>query len=376
VSATSLAAVLHGPGQLEIREFPLPTIGDDDGLLRVEATGVCGSDVDAYFEGSRIYQTPCILGHEVAGTIAEIGEGAAARWDVAVGDRVVVEEYLPCGVCRGCLAGDYQTCIVPRFGGRPITSAPSLWGGYGEYLYLPSQALVHKTSPDISPVLLQLYIPVSNGLHWVQEVGRARTGDTVVIVGPGPQGLGCVIGAREAGAGRIILVGREGDDDARLAAGLQLGADHVLSGSTADVVAEITELTGGYLADTVINAAGSASAIELSVAVAGRRATIVQAGVPSAGQVSTDVFNDIVHRLITVVPVLGRPSRTVEPALRLLESGRYPLEQLCTHAYDLDHTEQALRDVRADHSVIRAVVLPSGPVEPPLRTPPITEVIS
>jgi threonine dehydrogenase-like Zn-dependent dehydrogenase len=370
---TSRSAVLRETGTVEHQEFPLPTIGPDDGLLRVEATGVCGSDVDAYFDGSLFYTPPCILGHELAGTITEVGEQAAARWGVVAGDRVVVEEYLPCGVCRGCLVGDYQTCVVPRYGGRPITSAPSLWGGYGEYLYLAPQALVHKASRDVSPVLLQLYIPLANGLHWVQQAGAARTGDTVVIVGPGPQGLGCVVGAREVGAGCIILVGQE-RDAARLEAGRELGADHVLSGSTAEVVAQITEITGGRLANTVVNAAGSAAAVELSVAVAGHRARIVQAGVPGAGSVDTEVFSTIVRRLITVVPVLGRPSHTVPAALRLLESGRYPFERLCTHTYDLDHTEDALRAVREDRSVIRAVVVPTGLTDPPTDDIEMSEV--
>lgn len=353
----SRAMVLMEPGVLERHEYELPKIGDEEGLLRVEATGVCGSDVAAYYEGSRIYQTPCVLGHELAGTITEIGQALALRWEVEPGDLVVVEEYLPCGVCARCLSGDYQLCVVPRFGGRPITSPPSLWGGYADYLYLPPQALVHKVRGNVDPRLVQLYIPIANGLHWVQEVGGARVGDTVVIVGPGPQGLGSVIGARESGAGQIILVGQE-HDGARLQMGRTLGADHVLTGTTEEVVEAVADLTAGELAQTVVNAAGSAEAVHLSVAVAGHRATVVQAGVPSKGLVPSVVFDDIVHRLISVLPVLGRPSRLVEPALRIIESGEYPLERLCTHEYDLEHTEDALRVVREDHSVIRSVVVP------------------
>lgn len=370
----SRAMVLMRPGVIERHDYPVPVITDDDALLRIEATGVCGSDVAAYYDGSRIYQTPCILGHELAGTIAEIGEAAAERWGVQHGDLVVVEEYLPCGVCPRCLGGDYQMCVVPRFGGRQVTSPPSLWGGYADYLYLPPQSLVHRVRGNVDPLLLQLYIPIANGFYWVQEIGRARTGDTVVIVGPGPQGLGSVIGAREAGAGQIILVGQE-HDQARLELGRELGADHVLVGRPDDVASAVADLTEGRLADAVVNAAGSPGAVELAVAVAGYRATVVQAGVPSKGYVQSAVFDDMVHRLITVAPVLGRPSHLVEPALRLLESGRYPLERMCTHIFSLAQTEDALRAVREDPTLIRGIVVPHGGDLPLSETDSTSEVV-
>jgi threonine dehydrogenase-like Zn-dependent dehydrogenase len=356
----SRAAVLLEPGVVEMRDFPVPDVGEDDGVLRLEATGVCGSDVAAYRSVSRFYETPCVLGHEVVGTIEAIGPVAAARWNVSLGDRVVVEEYLPCGTCPACLEGMYQQCPIPRYGGRPITSAPSLWGGYSEFMYLAPQSLVHRVDSATDPAVLQLYVPVSNGLHWVQGVAGGGIGSTVVVIGPGPHGLGCVIGAREAGAARVILVGAE-RDGSRLQAGLALGADHALTAAGGPVADQILEITGGSLADAVVNAADSAAAFELAVRIAAQRATVVQAGIaPRDATIDAAVLEDLVVKLLQIKTVLGRPSRMVEPALRLLASGRYPFEAMCSHVFGLEETEEAFQAVRDDPSVIRAVVKPNG----------------
>jgi threonine dehydrogenase-like Zn-dependent dehydrogenase len=154
VSGTSIAAVLARTGSIEIRELPLPEIGPYDGLLRVEATGVCGSDVAAYHGHAPFYELPCVLGHELVGRIESVGEAAAKRWSVKEGDRVVVEEYLPCGTCRSCLAGAYQMCAVPRYGGKSVDVEPGLFGGFSEFLYLHPQAIVHRVHEETPAELL------------------------------------------------------------------------------------------------------------------------------------------------------------------------------------------------------------------------------
>ena len=362
MSMTSRAAVLVGERAIEIREFPLPDTGADDGLLRIEATGVCGTDIAAYRAGaSTFYELPCVLGHELVGRVERVGDAAAQRWGIGPGDRIVVEEYLPCGTCRSCLDGAYQMCGVRRYGGRSTSSEPALWGGYSDYMYLDRQSIVHRVSDDVTPELVQLYIPVSNGLHWVREVGDARPGGTVVVIGPGPHGLGCVIGAKEAGAGLVILVGTA-RDQARLEAGRALGADHCLAGSAEDVGAAVAELTGGLLAETVVNAADSVGALATALASAGDRATIVQAGLAHGGgaDVAGALATALVERLLTLRGVLGRPSRMVPPALRLIESGRYPLELINTATFAIEDTEAALNAIADDPAAIRSIVVPAS----------------
>lgn len=337
----SRAAVLVAPGQVEIQSFPLPEIGDDDGLLKVECTGVCGTDWAAYQGSIRAERIPFVLGHEVAGRIVAIGPKAADRWGVAVGDRVVVEEYLPCGYCRHCLMGDHAMCTEGRIGGTSIHQPPSLWGGFSEYLYLSPKSLVHRIEGDLDPELAQLFIPISNGIYWAGEVGSTRVGSTVLVLGPGPHGLGAVIGAREAGAGRVIVVGRE-TDGYRLQTALDLGADHALRLEEGDVVQRVRELTRGAMADVVINTANSPAALGLALTLAGERATVVQAGI--AGQNAHDVpVDQIFQKKLTIKGVRGRPTRIVPAALRVMASGRYPLARMCTHRFPLAQTEEALR---------------------------------
>jgi threonine dehydrogenase-like Zn-dependent dehydrogenase len=363
MTATSTAAVLLGTGDLDIRELPLPEVSADDGLLRVEATGVCGSDVAAYHGHAPFYELPCVLGHELVGRIEAIGDVAAERWGVAAGDRIVVEEYLPCGTCRSCLAGAYQMCRVPRYGGKSIHVGPGLFGGFSDYLYLHPQSIVHRVDDTTAAELLQLYIPISNGLHWVQDVGEAKIGADVVVIGPGPHGLGCVIGAREAGAGRVIAVGLERDRH-RLDVASALGADLVLAADVDDVPAAVAEATGGAGADTVVNAADSAATLTMAFDVAGDRATIVQVGYGGGAGDGTlrSLAETLVKRRLTLKGVLGRPSSAVPPALRLIESGRYPLERMCTGTFPVEETEAALLSIAADPGAIRSIVVPTeGP---------------
>lgn len=356
---SSRAAVLHGPGDVRIEEIQLPEIGPDDGLLEIEATGVCGTDIAAYHGVNPYYELPCALGHEMVGRISELGDEAAMRWGVAVGDRIVVEEYLPCGTCRSCLAGAYQMCKVPRYGGKSVDARPGLFGGYSDYLYLHPQAIVHRVGAGLDADLLQLYVPISNGLDWVSRIGQLPVGGTVVVVGPGPHGLACVVGAREAGASTIIVVGTE-RDARRLAVASALGADHVLTGVAQEVAEHVAEITDGELAHTVINAADSSAALDTAVAVAGDRAVVVQAGLPKGSGGSAEALVDALNRrVLTIRGVRGRPSSAVAPALRLIESGRYPLEQLCTGQFTIDQTEQAMTAVATDASAIRSSIIPS-----------------
>lgn len=339
----SKAAVLHKKEHIEIQEFPIPEIGKDDAILRVEACGVCGFDNEAYLLGGNgVFQLPCVIGHEVVGIIDQIGEEAQRKWGVKKGERIVVEEYIPCGECDPCLTGHYHLCFVERYGAMHIeTEKTALWGGFSEYMYLHPRSIIHKVDPKVPAKLLPLFIPISNGIHWVREVGEGNVGDTVIIQGPGPMGLGAVIGAKEAGAGNIIVIGLARDKE-RFKIAKELGADHILIIDEQDVVEEVKKLTNGKMGDVVINAASSPKAIVQSVLLAGHFGRVVQSGTEDA---ATDNFmsSQITWKLLTVRGVLGRPKRAVSVALRLIESGKYPLEKILSHEFSIDETDQAIR---------------------------------
>ena len=358
------AAVLVEPRRIEIEEFPVPECGDDGGILTIEATGVCGSDVAA-FRGefsADLFPMPLVLGHEIVGRIERIGAKAAARWGVREGDRIVVEEHIPCGRCTLCTGGRQKMCIKRRYGSVSTATAPALWGGYAERLYLHSDSVIYPVPDSIPAELVPLFIPISNGLDWIERVGDLRVGGTVVIQGPGAHGLGSLIGARECGAETVIVTGLS-RDRARLELALALGATHVIEADREDVRERVRDITSGRLADIVLDVTpGATEPIEIAADLAGVGGTILVAGYKH-GHASPGFKSDpFFFKELTLKGVWGRSSESVAPALRLIESGRYPLERLCTHRFSIDETAEALetaggmRGVEAIHVTVMPTV--------------------
>lgn len=359
---TTTSAVLRAPQTLELREFPLPAIGDDDGLLRLELAGVCGSDVLHWRGNSAVSRNlPAILGHEIVGRIEEVGQKAAGRWGVAVGDRVIVEASFGCGLCELCLRGSYQMCEAGQgYGGRISASvSPHLWGAYGQHLYLPPRARVHRVGDAISPeVGVVIGAVLANGLRWVHTIGGAGIGDTVAVFGPGPQGLAAVIAAHAAGAAEILVVGRPGDE-ARLAFARDCGANHTLTFNQ-QIVDAIADLTAGRLADIVIDVTGSADSPALAAEVVRPLGTFVMAGSTAAASVKLP-WNELVRKEVRALGVNSHEQAAVRAAIALAASGRYPLERMVTHRFPLRSTGDALsliRDAAASDGVIKAVIDP------------------
>ena len=203
------AVVQTGPRQLEMREFPRPVIGPDDGgLLRVEACGICGSDVEQYRGNLSSQWLPMVPGHEPLGIIEEVSDSAAARWGVRPGDRVAVEILIPCRSCDLCLAGRYMSCrhrIGSHGGSNPAERGLGPWGGFSEYIHLHPNAILHKVRADIPAEVAVMFNPLGAGVRWAVHLGGAGLGDTVLVLGAGQRGLAAVLAARTTGAGTIII---------------------------------------------------------------------------------------------------------------------------------------------------------------------------
>jgi threonine dehydrogenase-like Zn-dependent dehydrogenase len=165
-----LSAVAVDIKRTELWEIEMPEIPPDAGLLKLEAAGVCGSDWPAYLEKA---SGPRILGHENVGTIAKIGAVAQRRWGAKEGDRVALEEYLPCGHCPTCRTGEFRLCDATdpwmggiRYGSTSVAVPPSLWGGYSQYQYLHPNSVLHKVPDRVPAVEAALALPwatASNG---------------------------------------------------------------------------------------------------------------------------------------------------------------------------------------------------------------------
>jgi threonine dehydrogenase-like Zn-dependent dehydrogenase len=359
----ALAAVAVGAKQTEVWEVDLPDASLEDGLLRVEAVGVCGTDWSRYKSDLR---EPQILGHHTVGRIAAIGKAAAERWGVGEGDRVALEEYVPCGSCRRCRAGEFRLCDFTdpwlggiRYGATPITVPPSLWGGFSQYQYLHPNAMLHKVPDHVPAIEAALALPLSNGFEWVCLEGGRVVGGTVVIQGPGQQGLACVLASREAGAKHIIVSGLS-RDARRLELAKKLGADHTVDVQQEDLKERVAEITSGEMADLVIDAAsGGSSTVTSTMEVAKKKGTIILGGFK--GQPVPGFLSDtLISKYLSMKGVRGHSYESVELALQVIASGKYPLGEMCTHLYPLSKVDQALRTMggEGEPEAIHVVVAP------------------
>jgi threonine dehydrogenase-like Zn-dependent dehydrogenase len=364
MSENVLAATQIGARKIEVREYPLPEIGAGDALLKVEIAGICGSDIGGYqdYEGE-----PRIRGHENVGFIAKLGTEAGRRWGVKEGDRVVVEQYLPCGNCRWCRIGEYRFCdqtdklpgrTILRYGNTPVSVLPSLWGGFSQYLYLPANAILHKIPSHVPATHAALFVPLANGMQWAFLQGGAAPGKTVVIQGPGQMGLSCVVAAKEAGARRVIVTGLT-RDAARFEVARKLGADHMVNVEEESLSARVNEITAGEGADVIINVSrGGKETVRQALEIAAKISTIVLAG-PGHQEIPSRGFG---RKLVTMKWVQGSSFAAFELCLQLMASGRYPLGELSTHQFDLHHVNEAIRAFAGEgepQGVIHASIRPN-----------------
>lgn len=245
------AVVLTGPRQLELQSFARPSVGTESALLRLAACGICGSDYEQY-EGEFAARYPTIPGHEQVGFIDEIGDEAARRWDVSVGDLVGVEPGFNCGRCKTCLEGGRCSVAPASYGYTPTQVEPSLWGGYAEYLYLAPGTIVHKFPTGTPPRLAALYNAIGAGFDWAQATPNLSVGQSIAILGPGRRGLSAVIAAKEAGASRIIVTGL-GRDEHKLALAREFGADVTVDVDAEATVAAFKAATDGRGVDVVLD---------------------------------------------------------------------------------------------------------------------------
>jgi alcohol dehydrogenase len=340
---TVTAMVLVRRGELEARSFPRPHLGPDDGLLRVELAGICHTDVDIV-SGAFDSPLPIIMGHEIVGVIEDVGERAARRWQVAPGDRVAVEPMAGCGTCRYCTSGESRFCADAVGYGTSTSSArePHLFGAYAPLMYLAPGSLVHRLPAGMSAASGMLCtVAISNGVQWTLARGGAQQGDHVVVQGVGPIGLSCVAAARAAGAQTVIATGL-----ARDGLGLELarafGADACVAADEQDALDVVRHRTGGELADVVVDTTGSPQAVRSSLDLVRKTGTVVSAGVTGKDTLTALPLDLLLLKEIRLQGVFSFDSQAVRRAIALVQTGRFPFEQLITHRFPLAEARRAL----------------------------------
>ncbi|MDP3700322.1 MAG: zinc-binding dehydrogenase [Hylemonella sp.] len=346
------AAVAIAPGVTEIRELAVPAPDAASGVLRVSCTGVCGSDW-GYYQNLPPSRGPLILGHETVGHVEQIGEFAARHWNVKEGDLVALEEYLPCGHCEYCRSGEFRLCNATdwrlgglRYGATGLSVAPGLWGGFAQQQHLHFNTVFHHVPAGVSARHAALALPLSNGIEWTYLQGGAGPGQTVLIQGPGQQGLACVVAAREAGAEQIILTGLGSETDRqRMALARQLGAHHTIDIEAQDLLETVADLTGGRMADLVIDcAAGGPASVVSAIELARKRGRVILGG-QKRQKIPAFDSDRIIANFLTVKGMRGHSYESVELALQLIAGNRHNVTAMSTHTFTLEETDLALRSL-------------------------------
>jgi len=340
------AVVQTGPRQMEMREYPRPTLGPTTGaVLRVEACGICGSDVEQYKGAMGTRGLPMIPGHEPLGIIEEITDETAARWGVQPGDRVALEILIPCRSCERCLAGRYMNCryrIGSHGGGNPPERHGRLTGGYAEYIDLHPNAIVHPIRKDIPAEIAVMYNPLGAGVRWALEYGGVHLGSTVLVMGAGQRGLSAILASRYVGAGTIIATGLA-RDARKLELAKEFGADYTINVDEEDTVARVLELTDGGV-DVSLDLTPMAQQPILDAVEATRwGGTIVLAGLKGHKEIAGLSTDKLINKALTVKGAFSVDANGYENAIKLIESGKFALEKMQTHKYGLDGVEHAIQ---------------------------------
>jgi L-iditol 2-dehydrogenase len=324
-------ARLHGVGDLRLSDEPVPAPRPGESLVRVQAVGVCGSDLHWYEEagiGDARLGAPVVAGHEFAGVVEE---GPLA------GRRVAVDPAIPCHRCEPCLAGDPNLCVEVLFAGHG-----SVDGALRQYMAWPSDRL-HPLPESLDGVAGAMLEPLGVAIHAV-DLGHVRVADRVAIVGCGPIGLLVLQVVRAAGATVAMAVDPL---EHRRAAAVRLGAETGLAPE------ELGASDGD--ADVAFEAANTDAGVDLALRAARPGARVVLAGIPSGDRTT---FSASVARRKGLTLVLVRRMKEVYPrALRLVEDGAVDVRSLVTHRYPLERVGEAFA-VAAAREGLKVVVEP------------------
>jgi L-iditol 2-dehydrogenase len=378
------AAVMTGPGRIEAQSFPYPDVGDDALVIALEMCGLCGTDKHTYrgettqYGGTPAETTtpfPIVPGHEIVGTVAEIGRRARTRLEytgkeLRVGDRVVMCPDILCGRCHYCRNfSGFPLCENIRGYGNHFTAteAPHLMGGWAEHIYVRPDAFVYKV-PDgldadlaVMTELMSVTYNLDKAKSFYSMDGEGfGSGASIAVQGVGPMGLLHVFKARIMGAGDIVALDRS---DFRLDMARRFGADHTVNvtGLTADdIVDRVRELTDGRGADLAIECTGYPEAIGPGIRMVRRGGTYIVAGVfADVGDVTLNPHH-IAARQVRLIGMCNHPPTGYVASMKLLEKHQhdFPLRDFVTHRFPVAHADAAMAQAMKLDETMKVVITP------------------
>ena len=324
------AARLHRIGEkLRIDEILIPKVGPDDVLIRIRASGICGSDLHYRNGVIPVGKLPITLGHEIAGVIAEVGDNVN---EVKRGDRVCVHYVISCGNCAFCAMGKENLCERYQMIGKHVN------GGFAEYLKAPAKNVLKL--PDSIPFEQGAIMgcAVSTPFHALR---RAKTseGSTVMIYGVGGLGMHAVqLSARIFGAGKVIAVdvSREKLDMAE-----EVGADETVNAVEEDPVKRVMNLTHGRGADVVIDFVGHRETIERAIKCVGKGGRVVVVGM-GAEDIRIFPYQTLIAKEMEIIDVNDHLKPELAQLIELVRSGKVDLSKSITHRVSLDDVNKGM----------------------------------
>lgn len=330
--------------KFEVRDMTFPPLKPNEVLVKNYSCGICGTDVHIYHgeEGSAAAKPPVVLGHEFAGVVEAVGEQVT---DLKPGDHVTVDPNIYCQKCIPCRMGRKQNCE------NLFAIGVNVDGGFAEYALCPETQCL-KVSEDLDFDEAAMAEPLACALHGIDKA-KIQSGQQVLVIGGGTIGLLMVQLAKLSGASTVIL---SEPIAMRREIGLEVGADAVIDPIHEDVALRIQEITGQPGADVVIECVGKPFAVDQAFRAAGLGATILLFSVPEPGSTAALPLADVFNKELTIVGSRINPDTHLR-AVHLLNSGRMKIKQLITHAYDLEHLEDAIHMQMSSDS-IKVVVHP------------------
>ncbi len=341
------AARLYAKEEIRVEDIPMPKISADEILIKTGASFICGTDVRFYQNGKpNTASEPLVLGHELAGTIAEVG---SAVTNYAVGMRVAVAPNYGCGTCDQCVSGDSHLCR------DSVAIGVNVDGGFAEYVRIPAPAVrqgnVTPLNQTISFAEAALAEPLSCVYNAYEKIG-IYPGDRVLVIGAGPIGLMHARVAYLAGAATVFI---NDISEERLQLTQKLIPD-IITLSSKNLEAELRDATNGRLADVVITAASVGAIQEMAFKLAGLNGRVMFfGGLPKGKSCVTLDTNEIHYKLLTVCGTTRQSLRQYRHCVRLIESGRLQVKDLITASAGIEDIEQVIGAIAAGKGLKSAI---------------------
>ena len=363
------AAIYNGLGHpCEIKEYPVPEPEPGAILIKVRRANICGSDLHTwrgdYDLAGMGMPLPVILGHEMIGSVAKLGDGIAtdsAGQPLAEGDRVVYRYFFPCGRCWACLNGHDAACPMAPIGSTgPSEPPPHFLGAYAEYYYLRPDHTIFKVPDDVSDeVAASANCALSEVIYGFERVGL-KFGESVVIQGAGGLGVYATAVAKEMGASRVIVI--DGISQ-RLELAKACGADELIDlrefKAPDERVMRVRELTGGWGAQVVAELVGFPRVVTEGLGMLGNGGRYLEIGNITAGMTYEADPSEVTMGNKSIVGVFLYEPSTLKKALDFLSStkDKYHFEEICSRSYPLSEINKAFED-QENGLVARAAILP------------------